>query len=216
MKRRTRGIFLIALGLIMTISAAGIFGVYEYQAEIAGDNAELLLETLQEEMRHQKQTAIYDPAQEEIPTAELPRMTLNGYDLVGILSVPVLGLELPVMDTWNYDLLQLSPCRYSGSAAEGDLILLGHNYKRHFAPLKGLTAGARIEFSDVRGQVYVYEVAETEVLEKTELERLTGTDYDLTLFTCTNGGYSRFVVRCRLLEVQADTSDPQTGLTQPA
>lgn len=111
---------------------------------------------------------------------------------------------MPVLESWSYDLLQISPCRYSGSAKEGNLILLGHNYKKHFAPLEKLTVGDNVEFCDVNGTVYTYEVAATEILQKTELERLTGSGYDLTLFTCTNGGYSRYVVRCTLSSIPAE------------
>ena len=199
MRRRIRGIFLIILGLVMSISAAGIFAVYEYQAEIAGDNARLLLDGLCEEMQNLQQAEVFQPENLEQPTTELPQLTLSGYDLVGVVRAPSLGLELPVLNEWSYDLLQISPCRYSGSAEAGDLILLGHNYKKHFTPLKKLAVGDPVEFVDVTGKAYIYEVGATEILQKTELERLTGTDYDLTLFTCTNGGYSRFVVRCEYL-----------------
>ena len=211
MNRRKRGIFLIILGLMLTFSATGIFAMYEYQAELAGDNAELLLEELQKEMQVRREAAIYDPAEQETPTTELPQLTLGGYNLVGILQVPVLGLELPILQDWSYDLLQISPCRYSGSAEDGNLILLGHNYKRHFTPLKQLKSGDCVEFCDVNGTVYTYEVVATEVLQKNEVERLTATECELTLFTCTNGGYSRFVVRCQLL-TEGAVSVPAAGM----
>lgn len=200
MKRKIRGMILIAVGLVLTFSATWIFAGYEEQAKIAGENAEILLESLTVEIQRQEEIAIYDPAvEEELPVAEMPRLTLSGYDLVGIIYAPSLDLRLPVLDSWDYDLLQLAPCRYSGSVEGGDLILLGHNYKRHFGPLRQLKAGDTVEFCDVKGTVYTYEVKAREVLEKTELERLTATDYDLTVFTCTNGGYSRLVIRCDLV-----------------
>ena len=210
MKRTIRGIFLIVLGLLMSVSAAAIFARYEYQAEIAGDNAQILLDALTEDILMRKELERYNPAQPEAPaTTELPKTTIQsesaartestwkGYEMVGIVRVPSLGLKLPVLDSWNYDLLQIAPCRYSGSVDGGNLILLGHNYKRHFAPLKKIKLGEVVEFCDVNATVTRYEVVATEVLQKTELERLTASDHDLTLFTCTNGGYSRFVVRCQ-------------------
>lgn len=201
---------MIAVGLVLTFSAAWIFAGYEEQAEIAGDNAEILLESLTVEIQRQEEAAIYSPAvEEEPPVAEMPRLTLSGYDLVGIIYVPSLDLRLPVLDSWDYDLLQLAPCRYSGSVEGGDLILLGHNYKRHFGPLRKLETGDTVEFCDVKGTVYTYEVKAREVLEKTELERLTATDYDLTVFTCTNGGYSRLVIRCALV---SDRDEPISDL----
>lgn len=184
----------------MSFIAAGMFASYEQQAEIAGTNAEILLTTLTEEIKIREEIIQYDTAVPEEPVAaEPPKVTLAGYDVVGIVRVPSQGLELPVLDGWSYDMLQISPCRYSGSVDNGDLIVLGHNYKKHFSPLKKLKAGDAVEFCDVNGKTYSYSVAKTEILQKTELERLTTTEHDLTLFTCTNGGYRRFVVRCDLI-----------------
>ena len=206
MRRKIRGIFLITLGLVMSISAAVIFAMYAYQADIAGDNAQILLDTLTEEIKERKEINRYDTAEQEEPATELPQATMAGYELVGIIRAPSLGLELPVLDSRSYELLQISPCRYSGSVEGGDLILLGHNYKRHFAPLKKIGIGDIVEFCDVNGKIYTYKVTETEILQKTELERLTASDCDLTLFTCTNGGYSRFVVRCVLTSTSSESN----------
>ena len=58
------------------------------------------------------------------PRVSMPTAEVEGYDYIGVLSIPVLDLELPVMDSWSYPQLKLSPCRYEGSAApqpgEGD------------------------------------------------------------------------------------------------
>jgi len=211
--RKIRGVALVVLGLCLCFSAAGMFADFEEQDAIAGENAQLLLTGLRQELEQQRQpqTAAIPAPREEPAPGEMPQITLIGYGLVGSLAVPVLELELPVLEGWSYDLLKLAPCRYSGSAAGGDLILLAHNYKRHFGTLKQLEVGDSLSFSDVDGRTYTYRVAATEVLQKTELERLTGSDCDLTLFTCTQGGYSRFVVRCSLTDTDesAYTSFPE-------
>ena len=194
MKRRIRGLIFIAVGLVMAFSAACLFSVYEEQARIAGDSAEALLQELRQEMETTVQPDTALP--EEAETAPLPQTTLKGYAVVGILQVPAVGLELPVLDNWNYDLLQIAPCRYSGNAKDGDLILLAHNYDRHFGRFKDLKAGDAVTFLSVDGTAYKFEVSATELLKKTELEKLTASEHDLTLFTCTKGGYSRVVVRC--------------------
>lgn len=197
MKRKNRGILLIVTGLLLSFSAAAMFGAYEYQAEIAGDNAELLLTNLRVELQRDAVEQHIETIREEV-VGEMPKATLNGYALIGELDIPTIGLELPVLDNWSYDLLQIAPCRYSGSIEGQNLILLGHNYKRHFAPLKKLVSGDEVLFSAIDGTIYTFEVREIEILKKTQLEELTSSDYDLTLFTCTNGGYSRHVIRCSL------------------
>ena len=202
MKRKIRGTVLVALGLTMIFSAVSMFAVYEREAEVAGENAQLLLEELRTEMESiQTPPASAQEPAEEPQKNTMVQTTLAGYDLVGILRIASIGLELPILNSWDYDLLKISPCRYSGSVQDANLILLGHNYKRHFAPLKKLSAGDKIVFQTVDGTEYSYKVAEKEVLQKTELERLTASEYDLTLFTCTNGGYSRLTIRCdRILD----------------
>jgi len=224
MSRKIRGIFLITLGLLMSVSAAVIFARYEYQAEIAGDNAEILLDALEVQIQQRVESNRHSPAKQDKPTSELPKTTVRtdtaerpestfqGYDLVGIVRVPSLGLELPVLDSWDYNLLKIAPCRYSGSAEGRDLILLAHNYERHFGTLKKAQIGTEVEFCDVNGTVYRYEIAAAEILKKTELDRLTSSDYDLTLFTCTNGGYSRYVVRCTQISAPIDAATFAPGV----
>lgn len=196
MKKNIRAITLISLGTFMILAAAFLFLVYEQEAELAGENAQQLLSALTQQIEQNQDQALYDPAIREQSPGQMAQTTLQGYDLIGIVRVPRIGLELPVLDHWSYALLKLAPCRYSGSVEGQNLILLGHNYKKHFAPLKQVTAGDRVEFQDVNGTIHPYTVSATQVLTPTELDALTGTDHALTLFTCTTGGQSRFVVRC--------------------
>lgn len=119
-----------------------------------------------------------------------------GYSMIGTLRISSVGIELPVLSAWSYELLDVAPCRDSGSAAGGDLIIMGHNYKSHFTPLHDIAVGAEVEFEDVHGSEYRYIVERIEYLHRGEGEQLPS-DYELTLFTCTSGGAKRIVVRCR-------------------
>ena len=57
---------------------------------------------------------------------EMSVETINGIDFIGVLRIPTLELELPVISEWNYPNLKSAPCRYSGSAYLNNLILCGH------------------------------------------------------------------------------------------
>lgn len=173
-----------------------MFYLHFRETELAGENAKVLLQDLSESIETTREEAMYETAQPENVTGQMPKTTLSGYDLVGIVCVPSVNVELPVLNTWSYDLLKIAPCRYSGSLESRDLILLGHNYVTHFAPLRKVQVGAKVEFCDVRGTVHRFTVSETEVLKDTELDRLTSSAYPLTIFTCTRSGASRFVLRC--------------------
>jgi len=123
-------------------------------------------------------------------------VSVGGYDAVGVLSIPALSLQLPILRDWSYDNLKIAPCRYSGTP-DGKMIILGHNYIQHFARLHNLKAGDEVTFTAVDGTVARYTVLRLETRDADELnEIITGTDWDLTLFTCTYSGNRRVVVRC--------------------
>ena len=74
----------------------------------------------------------------------------------------------------------------------------GHNYSRIFRPIKQLPEGALVQILDAGGKVTDYDVVSLEILNPDQVEALTADaeDWDLSLFTCTTGGGSRYVVRC--------------------
>ena len=116
---------------------------------------------------------------------------------LGLLEIPDLGLMLPVAAEWSYPVLKRTPCRYSGTAGGGNLVIIAHNYPAHFGRLRELAPGSRICFTDGAGQRWVYVTAQTEQLQPEETDAVTGETWELTLLTCTPGGKSRVAVRCR-------------------
>lgn len=199
MSRKVRGVTLIVAGLIMVFGAVGVFAMYDRQDELAGRNAQILLsEMARVQTRIPAPLPVPEPEREEEAPAEMPVATYAGYDIAGVIRIPGVGVELPVLSQWNYDLLEIAPCRYSGSVEGRDLIILGHNYKSHFAPLKRVEPGSVAELEGVDGHKYLYTVEAVEKLHKTEVEKLPSPEHDLTIFTCTTGGQSRLVLRCSL------------------
>lgn len=135
------------------------------------------------------------------PEMEMPTVEIEGQAYIGVLDIPVLGLELPVISQWSYPRLKVAPCRFEGSAYLDNLIIAAHNYRSHFGGLKNLRPGDEVIFTDVEGNVFRYTVAELETLGGNDLEELESGEWDLTLITCTLGGKSRVTVRCDLAEV---------------
>ena len=134
------------------------------------------------------------------PNMEMPVETINGIDFIGVLRIPALELELPVISEWNYPNLKTAPCRYSGSAYLNNLIICGHNYTSHFGTLKNLWEGDIATFTDMDGNVFTYKMVERETLNPTDIEGIESGNWDLTLFTCTVGGQSRVTIRFELEE----------------
>lgn len=184
----------MALGVALVLAALALYLWNMREAQAAEQSVEAVMPQLLQKVQSPVPEAPgpFDPTMAEVE--------IDGSNYIGYLSIPSLGLELPVMSEWDYARLKIAPCRYVGSAKTDDLVIAAHNYARHFGTLTQLTAGDTVFFTDVEGTVYCYEVAETEVLAPTAIEEMTGSGYALTLFTCTYGGKSRVTVRCDRVE----------------
>lgn len=191
------------LGLLL-LAAALCLAVYNMdQANQAGQAAEEVVaqmeppETTPEATVPAQTTPMAElPDYVRNPDKEMPTQTIKGYDYIGVLAIPVLELELPVMSTWDYTRLRIAPCRYTGSVYQDNMTICAHNYASHFGKLRKLAVGDAVTFTDVEGNVFSYTVASLETLAPTAVEEMTEGDWDLTLFTCTVGGATRVTVRC--------------------
>lgn len=192
MGRRTRGILLIVLGLLLTFTGAGLYAKYEFRAAEAATNAQKLLEAVETEMAQRKLTSVVL----EAPKDQMVQTAVDGRGIIGILRIEEAGIRLPVLEQWNYENLEYGPCRYSGTLAENNLVLLGHNYQGHLADLDLVEEGDLVEFYDVTDRCFRFRVASADTIAPTAVEAVTGGDYPLTIFTCTPGGQSRYVVYC--------------------
>jgi len=126
----------------------------------------------------------------------MTEVEIDGHLYIGYLSVPVLELELPVMSGWDYPSLQIAPCRYSGTVRGEDLVLMAHNYDKHFGNIDQLEPGDAVLFTDMDGVTTGYEVVAVDILAPSAVEEMTSGAFDLTLFTCTYGGQNRVTVYC--------------------
>lgn len=187
------GTLSMAVGTLLVLAALALFLYNQWENQRAGASADAVMPQLVEQI-DAYQTP--ESAQDLIPPDEMKAVMIDGYAYVGYLSIPSLGLELPVMSDWDYDRLKLAPCRYSGAPATNNLVIAGHNYVRHFGPLDRLNPGDVVDFTDMEGQTYHYTVTVVDVLAPTAVEEMTSGAYDLSLFTCTYDGQTRLTVRC--------------------
>lgn len=130
------------------------------------------------------------------PETPMPTEIIDGNLYIGTLRIPSLELELPVMSICSDDNLRLAPCRYAGSAYSDNMVIAAHSYDSHFGKLSSISYGAEVSFTDVRGNLFVYEVVGIEELGPRDVEEMVSGVWDLTLFTCTFDGSERVTVRC--------------------
>lgn len=186
------GVILISLGAVLILAALLLFLYNRSEDRRAGQEAESLLEDVRSSM-----AANADPDPQEEPVEEIT------YDYAGVIAIPDLSLELPVIDQWSYARLKVAPCRQSGAAADGDLVIAAHNYKSHFGYLDRLEPGASVIFTDMEGTVYRYAVEGIRQLAPEDAEDVSSvfsSEYPLVLYTCTPGGKARVAVFCRWAE----------------
>lgn len=208
MTERRRSILLLIFGAIFLLCAAALYSLQLQRDRLAGEAAAALVSALKSGrctvQTEPAQPTAAEPAQEEpekpaSPTPQEPiALTPDGYEMLGILKIEALSIELPVLAKWSYELLDISPCRYSGTVAGGNLVILGHSYDSHFRPLRQAEAGMEVELTDAAGFLHRYRVAEVETVAGSDGDALPSA-YPLTLFTCTSDSRHRVLVRCEAI-----------------
>ena len=194
MSRRSKaGVLCLVLGIVFLIAALWLYQSNRSEALEAARSAAAVMEQLDAQLRtRQEEPQVVLPE----PNAEMETVEIDGNRYIGFLTVPALELQLPVMADWDFGKLSIAPCRYAGTLQGNDLTVAAHNYLEHFGHLRELSLGEEVVFTDVRGVSTRFTVAELEILPPESVKEMVESDYDLTLFTCTYGGATRFTVRC--------------------
>lgn len=190
---RKIGVFCIIFGILCLLASGGWIVYNILEAKNAENASNVLLEDVHEQIAITEETVEEPLAQEKLTTQA------SGYDCIGILSIPVLELELPVLTDWSYEKLKIAPCVYYGSYHEKNFVIAAHNYEGHFKRLSQLQAEDLIFFTDVSGHKHIYEVVLLETLPGDATEEMITAGFDLSLYTCTPGGGSRVTVRCNAI-----------------
>ena len=204
--RKQKGLLLITMGLLLIAAALILVSYNLYDGLRAERAASQVVDQLSADFPSEAapeapagsagdQEPAVIPDYVLNPDMEMPVENIDGTDVIGVLRIPALELELPVISEWSYPDLKTAPCRYSGSAYLDDLIICGHNYASHFGNLKNLCEGDLAAFTDMDGNVFTYRMVEQETLPPTAMDAMESGEWDLTLFTCTMGGQSRVTVR---------------------
>lgn len=137
--------------------------------------------------------------------------TSNGekYDIIGRLKIPSLSIEYPILANDTEQLRKISLTKYWGGNVneEGNLCILGHNYKdsRFFGKLPNIQKNAIIQITDLNGKTLEYKVYDTAIVDPNDTSctsQLTNGNTEITLITCYyEKGYThatkRFVVKAR-------------------
>lgn len=210
------GTFFMILGALLVAGAIALFLMNQQEQTQAAEASDAVMPHMITHIQQRQAERLQEDATQStelVPAVgyeeEVKEMTvteIDGHGYIGFVSIPSLSLELPVMADWSYDKLKIAPCRYTGNLHADDLVIMAHNYNRHFGQLSNLHIGDTVIFTDMDGNMVEYQVVATDVLQPTDVEDMTSGDYDLTLFTCTYGGRSRVTVYCDRVEEEGSMS----------
>lgn len=174
---------LITVGSIIVFVAIFMFIYSKFSEYNAYLKSSLILEELKNDMNETNEKDL--------------SLNVDGLNYIGIISIPSINIELPVMD--NYKKLDIAPGRYYGSVEENNLIICAHGYKKFFKYIYTLIPGDVIVFRSINNNTIIYEVKEVEILNRDDIEGMIDNEFDLTLYTCTNDGLSRVTVRANVV-----------------
>lgn len=209
--RQLLGRICILLGILLLVAAAGLLcyntwesqhamevshsvldAIQQTQEDIPAENSEIPMEPSEiSEDSYPDPFLPFESAEKEMKVVEI-----DGHDYIGTLSIPVLGLELPVMAELDYPRLKIAPCRQQGSVYTDDLVIAAHNYSSHFGKLYQLRPDDLLAFTDMEGETHLYYVEARDVLDPTAVDAVLDSPFDLVLYTCTYGGENRVAVFC--------------------
>lgn len=203
--RRKIGLFVMVLGFACLLSSFVYFMYLQLENLSAKNSSDNILDDLIDEINNFQDISIYkNPSSDgvsnhDFPNPYTPEMYVihtSAGDLVGYITVPSLDLCLPIFSDCDYMKMTMAPCRYSGSIKTNDFVIAGHNYYSHFGRLDRLKIGDEVLFVDANNIRYRFSVKNIEIVLPTDTEKVTGGDYDLTLFTCTYSGERRITIFC--------------------
>lgn len=187
-------------GLCFIIASLSLIAYNRYDESRAQKSAESVLARLDMSVTESR-------AEGEIPDyilnpdMDMPTLTVDGNEYIGILKIKSINLTLPVISECDNAKLRVAPCRYSGSVYLNNMIIAGHDYVSHLGYMFNLKTGDAITFTDTDNNVFKYIITEIDYLYSNQTEEMLAEgNWDLTLFTCTYSGRQRLTIRAKLID----------------
>lgn len=129
---------------------------------------------------------------------------IDGYKVLGIIRIPKIDLEYPILNETNKTSMKKSITKFWGPNLNtvGNLTLAGHNNKdgTMFGKVKKLNIGDIIEIEDLYKNTVKYEIFDMYVIDPNDVSCVESVDADtkeVTLITCTNGNKNRLITKAR-------------------
>ena len=189
MKRIGKLIFI--LGCLLIAASFALLLLLRLQTRQAERANTEMVQTIEGIFPDRREGAI-DPDRD----AEMPALEIQGEDYIALLEIPAYGLKLPVGSIWDKGTVRLHPCRFSGSAYDGTLVVGGYDQPGQFAFFDSIQPGAAVTLTDMTGTTFSYTLEQVERRSSAETEILMDSGAELTLFVRDARLLEYIILRC--------------------
>lgn len=186
--------FLIIAIIIVSV-IVGVKYIKEYTCET---ETKEVIASVNEKLKNTDTNKVISEIDEEI----------KGHKVVGIIRIPEVDLEYPILETTTEETLNLSITKFWGNEINeiGNVTLAGHNNLSGvmFGKIKKLENGDIIELTDIQNTTLKYEIFKTYIIDPNDISCILPVQEgvrEVTLITCTTGGKERFIVKAREIEI---------------
>lgn len=135
---------------------------------------------------------------------EQVQVKYKDYNVVGIITIPKIGIEYPILDTTNEKTMKVAITKFWGNDVNelGNFTMAGHNNKdgTMFGKTKKLNIGDKIEMTDLNGKTIEYEIFDQYLIDPNDVscvKSVKENTREVTLITCANGRSNRLITKAR-------------------
>lgn len=203
MKKKALDIFIIIVGLIILVTIILIaikYGGNRINEEKMTNLVEQIkAKNLVEEIKPEEQVEMPNESS-DIET--ITEIEIDGYTVLGIIRIPTIGLEYPILNETTNKSMKKSITKFWGPGLNeiGNLSLAGHNNKdgTMFGKVKKMKIGDIIEIEDLYKNTVKYEIFDMYVIDPNDVSCVESVNPDtreITLITCTNGNKNRLITK---------------------
>ena len=185
--------------LVMLVITALVLAKFIIKKYIEGNKIESNIQSVLQEIKKEKQS---NPNQIDV-IKEIDE-EIEGYKVVGIINIPKINIEYPILEKTNKESLKLSITKFWGEKInqKGNVVLAGHNNlnNKMFGKIDRLENGDIIELTDSQMVTVKYQVFDKYVIDPNDIDCIFPIDEntrEITLITCTNRDKNRLVVKAR-------------------
>ena len=191
--------FFLILLLILAIVVIVLIVKKHSERQIYEEKNQEIVQKFKDALIHQEQTQLENEVNGSVNNLVIE---FEGYKVIGIIKIPKINLEYPILEETTKSTMKISISRNWGTEINsfGNVSLAGHNNYdgTMFGKNKKLEVGDMIELTDLSNNTIEYEIYDIFSTDPNDVTILQTTDSkirEVTLITCTNGRAERLIIK---------------------